>query len=75
MSGDTNIDITGSQFFIQVSGVSEATVDIGWLMVVNPAEEQALITSLFQGIAEELVSLIIYRACITNSFPVLGDIL
>lgn len=54
-SGSKNIDISGSQFFIQVSGVSSATVDIGWLLVVNPADEKGLVSRLFQGIADELV--------------------
>lgn len=54
-AGGTSISIVGSEFFIQVSGTSTATIRIGWKSVVDPSRYFDLITTLFEGIVEELV--------------------
>ncbi|GMH42851.1 hypothetical protein BSKO_10770 [Bryopsis sp. KO-2023] len=54
-TGGQSISVAGSQFYILLKGVSSATVEIGWLGVVNPESLRPLITSAFEGIIQELV--------------------
>ena len=52
-----SIDIAGSQFFIQLTGISTTDVEVGWLTNVNPASASEGIEGFFGGIVEEMVSL------------------
>lgn len=54
-AGSNSISIVGSEFFILVTGTSTATIRIGWKGVVNPSRYFNLVTTLFEGIMEELV--------------------
>lgn len=54
-AGGNSISIVGSQFFILVTGTSTATIRIGWKGVTNPSKYAGLISTLFEGIVEELV--------------------
>lgn len=50
-----SIDISGSQFFIQLTGISTTDVEVGWLTSVNPASAREGIEGFFGGIVEEMV--------------------
>ncbi|GMH34110.1 hypothetical protein BSKO_01944 [Bryopsis sp. KO-2023] len=50
-----NINIAGSQFFIQLTGISTTDVEVGWLSSVEPASARASIGDFFGGIVEEMV--------------------
>lgn len=55
MADGQSIDISGSQFFIQLTGISTTDIEVGWLFVVNPASARDGISVFFSGLVEEMV--------------------